>query len=112
VSPLVARDWVAADWLSQDLPGLLQKAFAAHMAPGDASADILLVRIDAIGLASPIVNGTHGDGPNVIDSITGAGVVLTSYGRPIASYPLFSTILTNILAFSACSRAESCRCMR
>ena len=49
--PLVAQSGnPTAQWVQSALPGALAQAFAAHMAPGDASAATLSVRIDSIYL--------------------------------------------------------------
>jgi hypothetical protein len=101
VSPLQENaNRPAAEWLSQDLPGLLQKAFAAHMAPRDPTADTLLVRIDLISFGHASVNngGLFGgwDTSNATDSIEGAGVILSPRGTPIATYPLLSSVQISI----------------
>jgi hypothetical protein len=84
-----------AEWLSQDLPGLLQSAFAAHMAPHDASAYTLLVRIDTISLGSWSSGGGLWDS-RPIDSIQGVGILLSPSGAAIATYPLLSTGQTTV----------------
>jgi len=56
-----------AGWAQQALPGALAQAFAAHMAPGDASASTLSVRINTLYLA--------GGGPADPDSMTGVATL-------------------------------------
>jgi hypothetical protein len=69
------------------MPALLQRSFAAHLAPGDRGALILSARIEFVIYGS---DGSAG-GPDptmATDSIEGAGVVIGPGGRAIASYPL------------------------
>lgn len=89
----------AAEWLSQDLPALLQNAFARHMTPREPPADILLVRIDSIVLGQPrsregLFSGFRGS--NATDSIEGAGIILSPRGKVIATYPLLSSVQTSV----------------
>jgi hypothetical protein len=96
VSPLAQNgNGPEADWLSQDLPALLQTAFAAHMASGNAAADTLLVRIDSVSLGTWSSGGGIWDS-RPIDSIQGAGIVLAPGGAVIATYPLLSTGQTTV----------------
>jgi hypothetical protein len=88
-------DGEIANWVAQDLPAALRKAFAAHLAPGDRNAPILRVRIDSVTFGSP---GSHTAGlhmvlgDDTIDYIEGAGVVLGAGGREIAAYPLLCSL--------------------
>jgi hypothetical protein len=80
------------DWIAAELPALLAKAFAEHMAPGDRSAPILRARVDFVTLGPP---GSFGGLPLVGDTtdyIEGAGVVVGAGGREIASYPLMASL--------------------
>ncbi len=79
----------AADRVARELPPLLQKSFAAHLAPGDKSAPILRARIDFVTLGTA---GSAG-GPHSImanDFIEGAAVVIGPGGHVIDTYPLTS----------------------
>jgi hypothetical protein len=81
----------AAERVARELPPLLQKSFAAHLAPADRSAPVLCARIDFVTLG---MAGSAG-GPHSImatDFIEGAGVVIGAGGRVIASYPLTSNL--------------------
>jgi len=90
----------AADWLEADLPGLLQHAFAARLAPRDSGAPMLVARIDLIVLGSSRRFDGFGFrhrlggfiGPNATDSIEGAAVILGANGRVLATYPLLSSV--------------------
>jgi hypothetical protein len=87
-------DLVSADRIAREMPALLQRSFAAHLAPGDRRAPILRARIEFVTYGS---NGSAG-GPDptvAMDSIEGAGVVIGSGGRAIASYPLRATLVAH-----------------
>jgi hypothetical protein len=91
VGPMRAKgDMITADWIAQDLPGLLRKSFAANLAPGDRNAPVLLARVDLVTLGIP---GSGGGGifagNTAIDYIQGAGIV---GGRGGAVYPLLSSL--------------------
>ena len=92
VSPLRAGGNAgAADRIARELPPLLEKAFAAHLAPGDKGAPILRARINFVTLGTA---GSAG-GPHsimAIDFIEGAGEVIGRGGRVIATYPLTSNL--------------------
>ena len=80
-----------ADRVARELPPLLEKAFAAHLAPGDKAAPILRARINFVTLGTA---GSAG-GPHsimAIDFIEGAGEVIGRGGRVIATYPLTSNL--------------------
>ena len=82
-----------ASWLEQDLPGPLRAAFAGRLAPGDRAAPTLVVRIDNVILGQSGGGGTNPFGATAArDDIEGAGVVVAPNGRPIATYPLFTTL--------------------
>jgi len=82
----------AAEWLSQDLPRLLQSALAARMAPHDPRAATLLVRIDLITLGMHR-SLDHGFGrADAADDIQGAVEILGPGGRPLATYPVSSVV--------------------
>ena len=83
-----------ASWLAQDLPGLLHAAFANHLAPGAAAAPTLVVRIDGVFIGESGGGGTQPFGGSAArDNIEGAAMIVASNGRPIATYPLFTTLL-------------------
>jgi hypothetical protein len=84
-----------AQWLSQDLPPLLQNAFTAHLTPRDPAADVLVVRIDLITLGAWTGSANLWNS-RPIDSIQGVGLVLSARGALVASYPLLSTGQTTI----------------
>ncbi|MFZ0208522.1 MAG: hypothetical protein WAL59_20860 [Roseiarcus sp.] len=93
-------DVTSAEWIAQDLPEDLRKAFAPFLAPGDSRAPILLARIDLVTLGT----GGSGGGPNstqAVDFIQGADVVIGPGGRQIASYPFFSTVFAYPAEYSA-----------
>jgi hypothetical protein len=96
VSPLVGMGLgPQAAWLSQDLASRLQAAFAGRIAPRDAAAPTLVVRIDQMylgesgggGSSSPL--GDYG----ARDGIQGVGMVVARNGKVVAAYPLFTTQL-------------------
>jgi hypothetical protein len=95
VSPLAENGLAPeAAWLAQDLPALLQAAFAKRLAPGAAGAPTLLVRVDLLILGESGGGGTAPfGGSSAQDSIEGAGVVLAPNGKPIAVYPMLATLL-------------------
>jgi hypothetical protein len=82
-----------ASWLEQDLPGPLRAAFAGRLAPADRAAPTLVVRIDNVILGQSGGGGTNPFGASAArDGIEGAGLVVAPNGRPIATYPLFTTL--------------------
>jgi hypothetical protein len=82
-----------ASWLEQDLPGPLRAAFAGRLAPGDRSAPTLVVRIDNVILGQSGGGGTNPFGATAArDDIEGAGMVVAPNGRPVATYPLSTTL--------------------
>jgi len=95
VSPLAENGLAPeAAWLAQDLPALLQAAFAKRLAPGAAGAPTLVVRIDLLILGKSGGGGTAPFGGSAArDSIEGAGVILAPNGKPIAVYPMLATLL-------------------
>jgi hypothetical protein len=96
VSPLVGMGLgPEAQWLSQDLPARLQAAFAGRIAPRDAAAPILVVRIDQVYLGESGGGGSTaplGD-YGARDGIQGVAMVTARNGKVLASYPLFTTQL-------------------
>jgi hypothetical protein len=95
VSPLIENgSGPTASWIEQDLRGPLQAAFAGRLAPGDARAPTLVVRIDEVFLGPS--NGAGAGmglfGGEARDNIQGAGVIVGLDGRAIVSYPLLSTL--------------------
>ena len=90
VAPLRASgDTITARWLSEDLPDLLRRAFADHLAPSDRNAPVLVARIDSVsygtaGSAMEMMTSTN-------DFIEGAAVV-RSGGRTQATYPLTTSV--------------------
>jgi hypothetical protein len=93
VSPLAENGLgPEASWMAQDLPGRLQAAFAARMAPRDAAAPTLVVRIDQVFLGASNGNPSQPFGIyGARDNIEGVGMVVAPNGKTIATYPLFST---------------------
>jgi hypothetical protein len=88
-------DTDSADRIARELPPLLQKSFAAHLAPGDRAAPILRARIDFVTFG---MQGSAG-GPRstmAIDAIEGAAIVIGPGGRPTASYPLRCSLAVNV----------------
>jgi hypothetical protein len=81
-----------ASWLEQDLPGPLRAAFAGRLAPGDASAPTLVVRIDGVIIGQSGDAGGPFGATAARDQMEGAGVVLAPNGRPVATYPMFTTL--------------------
>lgn len=83
-----------AAWVAQDLLSRLRAAFAGHLAPSDVAAPTLVVRIDGLFLGESGGGGTEPFGGSAArDNIEGAGVVVARDGRPLATYPLFTTLL-------------------
>jgi hypothetical protein len=105
-------DNVSADRIQRELPPLLQKSFAAHLAPGDRSAPVLRARVDLVTYGS---NGSAQDPTNPFgakDYIEGAGLVIGPGGRVIATYPLLAAViarpdLTDITGQSGRSRTSN-----
>lgn len=95
VSPLIEKGLgPEASWMAEDLPGRLQAAFAGRMAPRDAAAPTLVVRIDQVWLGASSGGGTQPYvGTAARDNIEGVGMVVAPDGKVIAAYPLFSTLL-------------------
>jgi hypothetical protein len=93
VSPLAENGLgPEADWMAQDLPGRLRAAFASRLAPRDATAPTLLVRIDRVTLGESGGGGTQPFGlGGARDNIEGAGMIVAPNGKVVATYPLFST---------------------
>ena len=104
VAPLRANgDTITAQWMAEDLPDLLQRAFAEYMAPGDRSAPILVARIDSVSYGSPGSSmestfSTH-------DFIEGAAVV--DYGgRNQKIYPLMTSCDVSAALFDAANGGQ------
>jgi hypothetical protein len=97
VSPLASKGLAPeASWLSRDLPAALHAAFAGRLAPGDSGAPVLVVRIDGVFLGMPGGGGTAPFGDNAArDEIEGAAIVVAPNGKPIANYPLFTTLIAD-----------------
>jgi hypothetical protein len=95
VSPLAEKGLgPEAAWMAQELPGRLQAAFAGRLAPHDASAPTLVVRIDGLNLGMSGGGGTAPFGAtSARDDIEGAGVIVAPNGKTIGSYPLFTSQL-------------------
>jgi len=93
VSPLAEKGLgPEASWMAQDLPGRLQGAFAARMAPRDSAAPTLVVRIDAVYLGDSNGNPSQPFGVyGARDNIEGVGMVVAPNGKVAATYPLFAT---------------------
>jgi hypothetical protein len=87
---------VLANWVAQDLPGLLRKSLNAYVTPGDIRAPILRARIDSVNLGEPHASGMGFPADSTVDSIEGAGVVIGAGGRPIASYPLLCSVRAEV----------------
>jgi hypothetical protein len=93
VSPLAENGLgTVATWMAEDLPSRLQSAFAARLAPRDAAAPILVVRIDRVRLGDSGGGGTEPFGlGGARDNIEGAGTVISPGGKVVATYPLFTS---------------------
>ncbi len=95
VSPLRrAGDTITADWLAEDLPGLLSESLGARLTPGDRRAPTLRARVDSVTFG-PRPSGSHHGGSGAIDFIEGAGVVVGGSGREVATYPFLSSSLAH-----------------
>jgi hypothetical protein len=96
VNPLrEGGDVDSAERIARELPPLLQKSFAGHLAPDDRAAPVLRARIDFVTFG---MQGSAG-GPHstmAIDFIEGAGVVIGPGGRPAATYPLRCSLAVNV----------------
>ncbi len=85
LAPLRAGgDPVTADAFQREAPALLEKAFAAHLAPGDRSAPTLVVRVDTAIYGPRMDNPPFGS--EATDWVTGVAIV-TAGGRQVARYP-------------------------
>ena len=69
-------DVVSADRIARELPALLRRSFAAHIAPGDRSAPILRARVDLVTYGSNGSATTPGNPYGAKDYIEGAGLVI------------------------------------
>ena len=88
-------DVVSADRIARELPALLQRSFAAYLAPGDHSAPVLRARVDLVTYGS---NGSAISPLNPYgakDYIEGVGEVIGPGGRVVASYPLRASVIAN-----------------
>jgi hypothetical protein len=96
VNPLrEGGDTDSADRIARELPPLLQKSFAAHLAPGDRTAPVLRARIDFVSFG---LQGSAG-GPRstmAMDFIEGAAVIVAPGGRATATYPLRCSLAVNV----------------
>jgi len=94
VSPLADKD--EADWgrvIERVLPAELQRSFGAYLAPGDRNGATLVARIDLVTLGAPGQGSLLFESNfSTTDSINGVGIVLDGRGRPVATYPLFSSM--------------------
>jgi hypothetical protein len=89
---------VYADWLAQELPAALDKAFASRLAPGDRKAPTLVVRVDLVTLGPPGMLTGMGGAPRLNDTeddIEGAASVVDAGGRTISSTPMRSTAMAD-----------------
>ena len=94
LSPLRENDEAEeAAWVAAKLPADLKQTLAAHFAPGDRSAGVLLVRIDNVLLGNP--DSRMGFGlmaTDTTDSIEGEARALDARGGLIGTYPLFCAV--------------------
>jgi hypothetical protein len=88
-------DNVSADRIARELPALLQRSLAGHLAPGDRSAPILRARVDSVTYGSYGSATTPGNPYGAADYIEGAGVVIGPGGRVIASYPITTSVIAH-----------------
>jgi hypothetical protein len=93
VSPLAENGLgTVAAWMAEDLPAKLQNAFNGRLAPHDAAAPTLVVRIDRVRLGESGGGGTEPFGlGGARDNIEGAGTVVSPGGKVVATYPLFTS---------------------
>ena len=93
VSPLAENGLgPEAAWMAEDLPGRLRQAFAARLAPRDAAAPTLVVRIDRMTLGESGGGGTQPFGlGGARAALEGAGAIVAPNGKVVATYPLFTT---------------------
>jgi hypothetical protein len=83
---------LVGEWMAADLPNRLQAYFSTRLAPRDAAAPILLVRIDRVRLGDSGGGGTQPFGlGGARDDIEGVASVVAAGGKVLASYPLFAT---------------------
>ncbi len=88
-------DPVSADRISRELPALLQRSFAGHLAPGDRSAPVLRARVDLVTYGSNGSATTPANPYGAKDYIEGAGLVIGPGGRVIASYPILTAVIAH-----------------
>jgi hypothetical protein len=95
VSAMIAKNESdEARWVAAVLPGYLRQSFARYLAPGDRSAGVLVARIDNVSLGPPgMRSGLFGS--DTMDGIEGAGLALDGRGGVVASYPLYSSVITD-----------------
>jgi hypothetical protein len=88
-------DHVSADRIARELPALLQRSFAGHLAPGDRGAPVLRARVDLVTYGSNGSATTPGNPYGAKDYIEGAGVVIGAGGRVVSTYPLLTAVIAN-----------------
>jgi hypothetical protein len=89
-------DNVSADRIARELPALLQRSFAGHLAPGDRGAPVLRARVDSVTYGSNGSATTPGNPYGAKDYIEGAGLVIGPGGRVIATYPILTAVIANL----------------
>jgi hypothetical protein len=100
-------DRASADVLAKELPGFLAHYFAPYLAPADRRAPILRARIDSVSYG--VEGSVSGPFNTTMDYIDGAAVVVGAGGRPVATYPITSSViahpdLTDVTGWSARQR--------
>ena len=95
VAPLRSSgDTDTADYLARTLPALLNRSFAAYLAPGDPRAPVLRARVDQVTYG-PAGSIPVGNGAGAMDAITGAAEVVSG-GRTVATYPFSASVLARV----------------
>jgi hypothetical protein len=95
VKPLAAFDPFSASIIAQATPQWIPRYFGPYLAPGDASAPVLVLRYEQLSFGLPgSANGPYGTG--AMDSVTGVGVVMGPGGHVLSTYPLTCSLFTNV----------------
>jgi hypothetical protein len=75
-----------ADWVEDELPPDLARAFAPYMAPAERDGATLLARVDTLDLGG--AGGARGSGRGAVDSIEGILILEGARGGLAAKTPL------------------------
>jgi hypothetical protein len=95
VKPLAVADPFSAGIIAETTPQWIPRYYGSYLAPGDASAPVLVLRYEQLSFGLPgSANGPYGNG--AMDYVQGEGVVIGPGGRTLSSYPLTCSLYTNV----------------